>query len=248
MEGNGKEVILLHAHSILIIEDDTSLAGLVASYLQQYGYTVVCVEDFRQVEQQFLALRPHLVLMDVTLPYQDGFHLTRQLRRHSAVPILFVSSRTGEMEQVFGMESGGDDYLLKPFKLEVMLAKVRALIRRAYGDYARVEPEALTVRMVGPLQLDLTSGEVRHGDRSQRLSGNEAKLLALLMRRPGETVRREECLEALWDDAAFVDDNTLTVNISRLRQRLADVGLPEAVETRRGEGYRLNLQHLEAER
>lgn len=232
------------SHSIMIVEDDADLARAVADYLEQYGYGTVLVADFRQVEQQFLATRPHLVLMDVTLPYQDGFHLTRALRRHSAVPILFVSSRAGEMEQVFGMESGGDDYITKPFHWEVLLAKVRALLRRAYGEYARVEPEALTVRMVRGLQLDLTSGEVRYGGRLQHLSGTEAKLLGLLMKRAGQTVRREECLEALWDDTAFVDDNTLTVNMSRLRQRLADVGLTDAVETRRGEGYRLSVERL----
>lgn len=234
-------------HTIMIVEDDADLAATVAAHLEQYGYSTVRILDFRQVEQQFLATRPHLVLMDVTLPYQDGFHLTRMLRRHSAVPILFVSSRAGEMEQVFGMESGGDDYITKPFHFDVLLAKVRALLRRAYGEYARVEPEALTVRMVKGLQLDLTSGTVRYGGRTQQLSGNEAKLLDLLMKRAGQTTRREECLEALWDDSAFVDDNTLTVNISRLRQRLQDLGLPDAVETRRGEGYRLNVERLEME-
>lgn len=184
--------------------------------------------------------------MDVTLPYQDGFQLTRALRRNSAVPILFVSSRAGEMEQVFGMESGGDDYITKPFHMEVLLAKVRALLRRAYGEYARVEPEAQTVLLVRGLQLDLGSGIVRFGEKVQHLSGNETQLLRLLMKRNGQVARREECLEALWDDSAFVDDNTLTVNISRLRSRLDLLGLIDLVETRRGEGYRLAVERLEA--
>ncbi len=231
-------------HTILIVEDDAALADMIAESLEQYGYSAVVVTDFRQVEQQFLATRPHLVLMDVTLPYQDGFFLTRQLRRHTSVPILFLSSRAGEMEQVFGMESGGDDYLTKPFGMEILLAKVRALLRRAYGEYAHVEPEALTVRLVRALQLDLASGTVRFAGRQRQLSGNEMKLLDLLMKRAGQTVKREECLEALWDESAFVEENTLTVNMGRLRQKLQECGLTDAVETRRGEGYRLVVERL----
>ncbi|HEY3364938.1 MAG TPA: response regulator [Symbiobacteriaceae bacterium] len=124
-------------HTILIVEDDAKIAAAVAACLDRYGYTPVLVEDFRQVEAQVLKRNPHLVLMDVNLPYADGFHLTRAIRRHSAVPILFLSARAGDMEQVLGMESGGDDHITKPFHLDVLLAKIKAVLRRAYGEYAQ---------------------------------------------------------------------------------------------------------------
>lgn len=234
-------------YQILIVEDDGKIAEAVRAYLERYGYSATVVDDFRHVEQEFRRLRPHLVLMDVNLPYQDGFHLTRALRRHSAVPILFLSARAGEMEQVLGMESGGDDYITKPFHLEVLHAKVKAVLRRVYGEYAHGEQAAPGVLQVGRLQLDPTAGEVRFGGEAQALTRTELKLLHLLMERAGRVVSREDSLEALWDDAAFVDDNTLTVNVTRLRAKLETWNLREALETRRGQGYVLLPDRLEVE-
>lgn len=230
-------------YRILIVEDDAKIAAAVSGYLDRYGYECRIAADFRQVEREFLQVQPHLVIMDVTLPYQDGFHLTRALRRHSRAPILFLSARAGEMEQVLGMESGGDDYITKPFHLEVLLAKVKAQLRRAYGEYAAGGGAAGLQR--GALLLDLTLSEMRVGANSQPLTRNEAKLLHLLMERAGTIVSREACLEALWDDAAFVDDNTLTVNVNRLRAKLEPLGLRDALETRRGQGYLLLPDRLE---
>lgn len=181
--------------------------------------------------------------MDVNLPYADGFHLTRAIRRHSAVPILFLSARAGDMEQVLGMESGGDDYITKPFHLDVLLAKVKAMLRRAYGEYAQAG-ESRVVLQAGALELDLTAAELRCRGQSQSLTRNELRLLHLLMERAGRVVTREECLEALWDDASFVDDNTLTVNVTRLRAKLDALGLKDVIETRRGIGYQLMADRL----
>lgn len=231
-------------YQVLIVEDDKKIADAVKGCLERYGYEAHLAEDFRHVEAQFLRLKPHLVLMDVNLPYQDGFHLTRQLRRQSAVPILFLSARAGEMEQVMGMESGGDDYITKPFHLEVLLAKVRAMLRRSYGEYAQGDQARQALLQAGDLQLDLTTAEMRLGAHSLLLTRNEMRLLHLLMERAGRVVSREQCLEALWDDAAFVDDNTLSVNVTRLRTKLEALGLRNAIDTRRGIGYILLPEQL----
>lgn len=233
-------------YRILIVEDDPLIAGSVRDHLTQYGYAPTCAEDFRRVEQEFLQLQPHLVLLDVNLPYQDGFHICRTLRRHSAVPILFLSARSGQMEQVMGMESGGDDYITKPFHLDILLAKIRAMLRRTYGEYAEAAPAQRAILQAGQLQLDLTAAEMRWQGGGQPLTRNELKLLNLLMERAGRVVSREDCLEALWDDSSFVDDNTLTVNVTRLRAKLDAWGLKEAVETKRGLGYQLRPERLEA--
>jgi DNA-binding response OmpR family regulator len=233
-------------YRIFIVEDDPIIAGSIREHLAQYGFAPTCTQDFRRVEQEFLQLQPHIVLLDVNLPYQNGFHICRALRRHSAVPVLFLSARAGEMEQVMGMESGGDDYITKPFHLDVLHAKIRAMLRRAYGEYAEAAPAQRAILQAGGLQLDLTAAEMRWQGEAQPLTRNELKLLHLLMERAGRVVSREDCLEALWDDSSFVDDNTLTVNVTRLRAKLDGWGLKEAVETKRGLGYQLRLERLEA--
>lgn len=233
------------AFRISIVEDDPKIAASVGDYLRRYGYEVAAVDDFNDAEAEVLAFQPHLIIMDVNLPYQDGFMLTRRLRQRSTVPILFLSARSGEMEQVFGIESGGDDYVTKPFSLEVLHAKIRSLLRRAYGEYVQAETDR-AVLSAGELSLHLVSGTASTGGRQQSLTPNEVKLLHLLLQHTGKIVTREQCLEALWDDSSFVDDNTLTVNVTRLRQKLAALGFPEAIETRRGQGYRLVPERLTA--
>jgi DNA-binding response OmpR family regulator len=224
-------------YKLVIIEDDMKIAEAVREFLSRYGFAVTIITEFAEVEAQVWALDPHLILLDVTLPYLDGFHLCRSIRRRSRVPILFLSARAGEMEQIYGMESGADDYITKPFSLEVLLAKVRAALRRAYGE---LSPQAALLQ-VGALQLDLGAAELLHAGQRQALSRTEFLLLQRLMATPGRIVSREACLEAVWDDAAFVDDNTLSVNITRLRSKLAAVGLEGALETKRGMGYLLAL-------
>lgn len=235
------------AYRILVIEDDPIIAGAVADYLTRYDYAVTRITDFRQVEQQFLQIQPHLVLMDVNLPYQDGFHLTRMLRRNGHTPILFLTARAGQMDQVLGLELGADDYITKPFDLEVLHARIKAVLRRTYGEY--VAAETATSLRAGALTLDLAAAELRFGkEPPQPLTRNELKLLALLIERADRVVSREACLEALWDDTHFVDDNTLTVNINRVRAKLDTWGLKEALETRRGLGYMLLTARLEGAR
>lgn len=224
-------------HKLFLVEDEPKLAAMLAGHLERYGYEVTRAQRFDDLKREFSEVAPHLVLLDVNLPWFDGFYWCRQLRTVSNVPIIFISARSGEMDQVMAIDNGGDDYIVKPFNLELVTAKVRGALRRAYGEYAAPAEEA--PRALLGLSLDERRLQASSGQGSVELSRNEAQLLAALLRADGRVVRREALLAALWDDAEFVDDNTLTVNVNRLRRKLADLGLSEAVRTVRGEGYRL---------
>lgn len=235
---------------VCIVEDDDKVAALLESQLTRFGFPVERIRDLRHVADHVRAADPSLILLDINLPYFDGFHWCRQIRRFSRVPIVFVSARSGDMDQVMALEHGGDDYITKPFHPDVLLAKVRALLRRAYGEYA-VGPEpgraAGDGRLrLGCLSLDLRRATVSAGDASQPLSKTELELLRLLVQADGAVVKREDLLEALWDDATFVDDNTLTVNVARVRRKLSTLGLEDAIVTVRGLGYRLDAAALGA--
>ncbi len=223
------------AKRILIIEDEPKLAAILAAHLERYGYVAVRAERFDDLKNEFLEASADLVLLDVNLPWYDGFYWCRQIRTVSNVPIIFISARSGEMDQVMAIDNGGDDYIVKPFNLDLVTAKVRGALRRAYGEYAAASEESA----LGALGYDARRLRASYAGRSVELSRTEGQLLEALLRAAGKVVRRDVLLAALWDDAEFVDDNTLTVNVNRLRRRLADLGLEEAVRTVRGEGYRL---------
>lgn len=231
VDGNG--------YRILIVEDDEKIAGIVSEDLRRFGYEAVTLTDTSRVREEFVALKPHLVLLDINLPHYDGFYWCRQLRAVSKVPIIVISARAEDHDQVRAIENGGDDYLVKPFSLELLRAKVQSAIRRAYGEYA-LGREA-DVWSVGDLILDRTKNRVGYRGASVELTPREFRLLLCLAERAGEVVARDELLEALWDDVEFVDDNTLTVNVTRVRRRLAELGLDGVIETKRGQGYRLAL-------
>ncbi len=221
---------------IFIVEDEPKLARFMARHLERYGHEVVMAGRFADLKQEFLDAGPGLVLLDVNLPHYDGFYWCRQIRTVSNVPIIFVTARGADMDQVLAVEHGADDYLVKPFSLDVLTAKVRAQLRRAYGEYS-----AAQVPAEGKLQLDALRLQASWAERSVTLTRNEALLLEALLAGEGRVVSRERLLGALWDDSEFVDDNTLTVNVTRLRRRLADLDLDAAIHTVRGEGYRLEL-------
>ncbi|MFS0856514.1 response regulator transcription factor [Paenibacillus taichungensis] len=224
-------------YTIMIIEDDPKIAGLLQSHIERYGDRAVAVEDFEQVLQQFEQIKPHVVLLDINLPSYDGFYWCRQIRSISTCPIIFISARSGKMDQVMALENGADDYITKPFEHEIVMAKIRSQLRRVYGDYAarheerKVELDGLTVYLER-LEMEL-------GDRKIQLTKKETILLETLLRRSPKLVSRETILEKLWDDS-FVDDNTLSVNVTRVRKRLTELGITDALETVRGSGYRLN--------
>jgi two-component system OmpR family response regulator len=232
------------SYRIMLVEDDRKIGAILAEELERYGYAVVTVQDFARIKEEFLAAKPDLVLLDINLPRFDGYYWCRQIRLHSSVPILFISARAGEVDQVRALENGGDDYITKPFHLELVLAKVRSALRRAYGEYASARESDLL--QVGSLLLNRSENRISRNGVTLELTPKEFRLLWLLAERERTIVTREEILEALWDDVEFVDDNTLTVNVARVRRRLAELGLPTAIETKRGQGYRLELREGES--
>ncbi|MFD3449537.1 response regulator transcription factor [Microbacteriaceae bacterium 4G12] len=222
-------------YNILLVEDDEKIAQILEEHLERYGYTSHRIQNFRQIKQEFLDVNPHLVLLDVNLPYFDGFYWCRQIRAISNVPILFISARTGDMDQVLALENGGDDYITKPFHLDVVMAKVKSTLRRVYGEYAAVQEQ--DHYNVNGLLLFPSQHVLEWNDQRVELTKNEYQLLECLMKKVNQYVTREELLEALWDEVAFVDDNTLTVNVKRVRTKLEELGITSAVLTKRGYGY-----------
>lgn len=222
--------------TIMIVEDDPKINQLLQEQLEKYGFQTVNVEHFDRVMEVFVSKRPDLVLLDVNLPKFDGFYWCRQMRQESNCPILFISARESKMDQVMALENGADDYITKPFDYDVVLAKIRSQLRRAYGQYAAQEGER-TVEVAG-LKLFLERMELSINDTKIELSKKEALLLEALMNQYPRVVSRERLLEKLWDEQ-FVDENTLNVYITRVRGKLKDLGLEGAVETVRGSGYRL---------
>mgnify|MGYP001953447857 FL=1 len=227
-------------YTILIVEDDVSIATILQEHLQRYGYRALCARDFQDLRREFLDVKPDLVLLDINLPYYDGFYWCRQIRAVSHVPIIYLSARSDEMNQVLAIECGGDDYITKPFHLEVLLAKVKGVLRRAYGEYAGSRPLSDVQELAG-LYIHRDRQEISWKDRKVPLTPKECRLLDCLIRQAESVVTREELLEALWDETDFVDDNTLTVNVTRLRKKLAELGIADAIETVRGQGYRLRV-------
>ena len=226
-------------HRIMIVEDDDKIADILGSYLERYGYEPVRPSSLQDIKSEFLAACPHLVLLDINLPYMDGFYWCRQIRTVSNAPVIFISARSGDMDQVLALDNGGDDYITKPFSIDVVIAKVRAALRRAYGEYsipAEADPDVYEIE---GLYLYRGKNVVEWSGAQAFLTPKEFRLLDLLARRLGQIVPRDCLLEALWDDVEFVDDNTLTVNVTRVRRKLQSIGITGAIETVRGTGYRL---------
>lgn len=231
-------------HRILIVEDDLKIASMLADTLRKYHYEVQTVQAFDQIVEEFKAFSPHLVLLDINLPSYDGYYWCRQLRQFTTVPIIYISARSGEMDQIFALENGGDDFITKPFHYEIVLAKIKSHLRRTYGEYASKQEER-TVQQ-GQLQLFLERMELQVKDEMIPLQKKECVILELLMSEAPKVVSRERLLEELWDDQAFVDENTLNVNMTRVRKKLADYAVQSTIETVRGAGYRFLLHEEEA--
>lgn len=229
-------------YKIFIVEDDEKLAELLAGQLERYGYLVQRCESFQNVDEEVLESKAHLCLLDINLPYYDGFYWCRRIRMHSKMPILYVSARGGNMDQVLALENGGDDFIKKPFEPEVLIAKVAASLRRAYGEYSGDAQSSDSVEHIecNGLVLDVFRKTATFGEHTVTFSVTESELLRLFIQAKGMVVDRETLLTSLWDDQTFVDDNTLTVNVTRVRKKLAEMGLQGVVLTVRGQGYRLD--------
>ncbi len=222
-------------YKIFVIEDDKKIVNLIEDRLNRYGYNVVTVKDYSNIKSEFMKENPHLVLLDINLPNYDGFFWCREIRTVSNVPIIFISARFSDMDQVMAIENGGDDYIIKPFSFDLLLAKIKGVLRRTYGEYA--ENRSKDVYEVDGVYLYKTQNIVEWKGEKIELSKKEFALLYILISNLNGIVSREALLEELWDDMDFVDDNTLSVNIARLRKRLEDIGIYNAIETKRGQGY-----------
>ena len=226
-------------HRIMIVEDDDKIANILSSCLEKYGYEPVRPSSLRDIKSEFLAACPHLVLLDINLPHMDGFYWCRQIRTVSNAPVIFISARSGDMDQVLALDNGADDYITKPFSIDVVIAKVRAALRRAYGEYSTSAEADPDVYEIEGLYLHRGKSMVEWRGAQAFLTPKEFRLLDLLARRLGQIVPRDCLLEALWDDVEFVDDNTLTVNVTRVRRKLQSIEVIGAIETIRGAGYKL---------
>lgn len=224
---------------IFIVEDDHKIASLLADTLRKYQYEVEIVQNFDEIVEECNSFAPHIILLDINLPSYDGYYWCRQLRQHTKCPIIFISARSGEMDQIFALENGGDDFITKPFNYEIVLAKIKSHLRRTYGEYSSRQEERTV--LLGQLTLYLERMELHLREIEIPLQKKECIILDLLMGQSPKVVSREKLLEELWDDQTFVDENTLNVNMTRVRKKLADYGVLSVIETVRGAGYRFVL-------
>ena len=222
--------------TILIVEDEVKIRSLIAAELQNWGYAVHVAEDIRHVEDTVLTVKPQLILLDINLPYMNGFYWCERIRRHSNVPIVFLSSRTETMDMMMALNMGGDDFIQKPFSMEMLITKIHALLRRTY-TYHQADTDLLTHR---ELKLHVKRAALSTRDGEIELTKNEFRILCVLLERKNEIIPRDELMAALWEDENFIDDNTLTVNINRLRRKLDEHGMEGYIQTKKGQGYILS--------
>ena len=221
-------------HKILLVEDDEVIRQQVKKMLEQWGYEVFLVEDFMEVLSIFVKVEPHLVLMDIGLPLFNGYHWCQEIRRVSKVPIMFLSSRDQAMDIVMAINMGGDDFVTKPFDQNVLFAKIQGLLRRSY-EFGK---DQSLLEYMGVI-LNLKAMDLVYQGEVVSLTKNEFQILQVLFERSGNIVSREDLMKELWNSDFFIDDNTLSVNVARLRKKLEAVGLKDFIETKKGVGYGL---------
>ena len=219
---------------VLLIEDDESIFNLICERFAQWNIQVIGPKSFQHVMVTFEQEEPQLVIIDIQLPAFDGFHWCREIRAVSNVPILFLSSRDHPMDMVMAMQMGADDFVQKPFHMEVLIAKVQALLRRAYNYQETVQGD---IEKWNEAEIHYDRAIVHYKGKQVELTKNELFILKVLVKARGQIVSRDELMRKLWDDERFVNDNTLTVNVNRLRQRLEDIGLVDVIVTKKGLGY-----------
>lgn len=222
-------------YKIFIVEDDNTISSIIDEKLNKWGYKTSRVLDFNDIIPNYTSFEPHLILMDINLPYYDGFYWCGKIRQLSNVPIIFISSRDTDGDKIRAITQGGDDYIEKPFSMDLLIAKVQAILRRAYS----YSDQTLNILQHKDMILDIEHLKVFCDEKEIELTRNECRILSMLIRNHDRLVKRTRLMKALWDDESFVDDNTLTVNVNRLRRKLEMIGLKEYIKTIKGEGYRL---------
>lgn len=222
---------------VLVIEDDVKLKKYIKEYLEAYSYMVEVVNNFSNVMEQVEETKADLILLDINLPIFDGLYFLKLIRKKYKTPIIIVSARNADSEQIMGMELGADDYITKPFSMGVLLAKINAVLRRVKRDEV-LENDSILEK--NNISLNYSNMKLTYKDNVIELSKNECRILKILIQNMGSVVSRDEILEEIWDDSSFVDDNTLTVNMTRIKRRLDNIGLKDVISTKRGVGYIFN--------
>lgn len=219
-------------YKIFIVEDDSIIADTIQKHLTAWGWEARCTKDFQNVLADFAAFSPQLVILDISLPFYNGYHWCTEIRKLSKVPVLFLSSAADNLNIVMAMTMGGDDFIAKPFDLNVLTAKIQALLRRTY-DFAG-QSQLMEHR---DAILNLNDASLTYCGKRIDLTKNEFRILQLLLEHKGRTVTRDAVMTRLWETDSYVDDNTLTVNVTRLRKKLDGIGLTDFITTKKGIGY-----------
>ena len=222
-------------YKIFIVEDDATVSSIICEKLNKWGFDTCGAKDFKNLLSEYSDIKPHMVLMDINLPYYDGFYWCEKIRKTSNIPIVFISSRADDNDKIRAIMGGGDDYIEKPFSMDVLIAKVQATLRRAYA----YTDNAYRVLSWSDMVLDLEKSVVSYGDKEAALTHNECQILCLLMKASGKVVSRAKIIKTLWQDENFIDENTLTVNMNRLRNKLRNIRNDDIIETVKGKGYKL---------
>lgn len=223
----------VRVYRILIVEDDKALCRNIEEGISKWDFDTASIENFENVLEEFAKYDPHLVVMDINLPCFDGFYWCRKIRDISKVPIIFLSSRNSNMDIIMAVNMGGDDFVTKPFSIDILLAKIQAILRRTY---AYGEDRSQLVECDGAI-LNISDGTLTYDRETVELTRNEFKILQLLMKNKGKIISRDRIMRVLWESEYFISENTLTVNINRLRKKLGDIGLKDFIVTRRSQGY-----------
>lgn len=219
---------------IMIVEDDEVIASSMKKHLEKWNFEVFVVEDFEHVLEAFTKQQPILMLLDISLPYYNGYHWCQQIRQISEIPIIFISSASENMNIVMAMNMGADDFISKPFDLNVLTAKIQALLRRTYSFSKQSQ-----MLYYKELRLNISEATIAYQDQTLELTKNELKILQLLFSRPETFISRDDFMMELWQSNQFIDDNTLSVNVNRLRKKLDDLGISQLIQTKKGLGYKL---------
>ena len=216
---------------IFIVEDELTIRTELKTLLEKYGYECITTDDFTSVLSAIEATSPHLILLDINLPHFDGYHICREIRSHSQIPIIIVTSRNSDVDELMSMNLGADDFITKPYHTQILLARIAALLKRSYQTDHKSQLEHNGVI------LSLSDSTITAHGQTAELTKNELKILHLLMQNKGTIQSRDELINALWQTDEFIDDNTLTVNINRLRKKLESIGVTNYLKTKRGMGY-----------
>lgn len=219
-------------YKVLIVEDDTTIAKVITNHISKWNYEVEYVTDFTSVIEKFMEFDPQLVLLDISLPFYNGYHWCSEIRKISKVPIVFISSTSDNLNIVMAMDMGADDFIVKPFDLSVLVSKINALIRRTYEFQGQIH----LIEKKGVI-LNLNDAKINYNGQAMELTKNEFKIMQILMENEGNIVSRDSIMIRLWEDDNFIDDNTLNVNIARLRKKLEEIGVFDFIITKKGLGY-----------